>query len=75
VLREVTDGELAVLDRVEPWLHTHFGVVWPRRRILSPSARAFVQHMVEVDQAQLAAEERLARDVLGPRGRRAGRRG
>ena len=73
VLREVTEGELSVLDRVEPWLHTNFGVVWPRRRILSPSARAFIEHMVEVDAGQLAVEDRLARTILGPRTKRSRR--
>jgi DNA-binding transcriptional LysR family regulator len=32
VLREVTDKQRSLVDRVEPWLQTNFGVVWPRRR-------------------------------------------
>ena len=74
VHREVTAGELSVLDRVEPWLHTNFGVVWPRRRILSPSARAFIEHMVEVGAGQLALENEFAATVIRARGRRARRR-
>ena len=65
VLREVTDGSLSVVNRVEPWLQTNFGVVWPRRRVLGPSARTFIEHMAELDAGQLAAEERLAAIILG----------
>jgi len=70
VLREVAEGELTVLNRVEPWLFTNFGIVWPRRRILSPSAREFIEHLVEVDGGQLAEEDRLAKAILGARARR-----
>ncbi len=75
VLRDVTEGQLSVVNRVEPWLQTNFGVVWPRRRVLSPSARTFIEHMAEVDADQLAVEDRLAATVLGPRGKRARQRG
>jgi DNA-binding transcriptional LysR family regulator len=75
VLREVTDGHLSVVDRVEPWLQTNFGVVWPRRRALSPSARTFIEQMAELDAGQLAAEDRLAATVLGTRRTRARRLG
>ena len=71
VLGEVTEGKLTVVNRVEPWLYTNFGIVWPRRRILSPSAREFIEHLVEVDAGQLAEEERFARTALGPSARRA----
>jgi DNA-binding transcriptional LysR family regulator len=75
VLREVTEGQLSVVNRVETWLQTNFGVVWPRRRVLSPSARTFIEHMAELDAGQLSVEDRLAATVLGSRGRRAGQRG
>ena len=74
VFREVTTGELAVLDRVEPWLHTNFCVVWPRRRVLSPSARAFIEHMVDMDAGQFALENKVAATVMGPRVSRGRRR-
>jgi len=67
VADELAGGRLVALNRVEPWLHTQFGIVRLRRRTLSPMATAFLDHLQQVDSEVAALEAELAKRLAGRR--------
>jgi len=67
VADELAGGALAVLDRVEPWLHLQFGVIHLRRRNLPPAALAFLEVLREVDEEVMGLGSKLAKEFVGRR--------
>jgi len=56
IARELEDGSLATLPLALPWLHTAYGFVYLRNRMLSPAALALMAEVRNVE-AEIVAEE------------------
>jgi len=59
VERELSQDSLAVLPCEESWLHTSYAILRIRDRLLSPSARMFIETAQEIDRECLRREQKL----------------
>jgi DNA-binding transcriptional LysR family regulator len=66
---ELASERLVPLRRTEPWMHTHYGIVRLRQRSLSPTAKIFLDHVLQVDKESAALEAELAKRFAGGRKR------
>jgi DNA-binding transcriptional LysR family regulator len=63
---ELRSGKLALVPFDAPWLHTSYGLFYPRKRSLSRAAQLFVTQLRQVETALQVREQRaVARTNLG----------
>jgi DNA-binding transcriptional LysR family regulator len=75
--REIRAGQLIALPLRQDWLHTRYGFVYLRERLLSPSAQAFMAELraVESGLSAVAASLRQATEPAPRRGKALALRG